>query len=242
MAREIPLTKGKIAIVDDAWYPALSQFHWHYAAAPGKAGYARRRVSLANGKSKVMAMHDFILPPVAGYVVDHCNRNTLDNRYHNLRYCEPKDNTLNRAGSRSGKSIYKGVAPAKSAGTWRAVIVIHGKQKALGVFDTEEAAAWAYNVAAKEAFGEYAFLNPVSPSDALPRRSRSDAAQARGRVGIVGFKVYKDGRSGKWKLCILDKRFHNRYGKRRTFNTLEEAREFARGIRDKAGMAAPRGS
>jgi len=173
MAKQIGLTKGKATIVDNAWYHVFRQFQWHYTMPTNqnKQGYAARRVSLGHRQSKIMYMHHFILPPVQGYVIDHRNGNCLDNRYLNLRYCTVVENNYNSPRRREGQSQYKGVSRAKTAGTWRANIYLEGRQKNLGVFDTEKAAAWAYNVEAQKAHGIYAFLNPVSHSDALPRRT-----------------------------------------------------------------------
>ena len=74
--REIPLAKGKAAIVDDADYERLGIHHWSCS----KAGYAMRGFR-ENGKMVYLKMHHAILgKPPRGFVVDHINGNRLDNR------------------------------------------------------------------------------------------------------------------------------------------------------------------
>lgn len=60
---------------------------------------------------------------------------------------------------RGGISKYKGVSFA--AKKWRAHIRYKYKKYAIGVFDTEEEAAIAYNVVAQFIMGDYAYLNDV---------------------------------------------------------------------------------
>ena len=81
--REIPLTRGKAAIVDDEDYESLSLHHWSCS----KTGYAMRGFR-EGGKMVYLKMHHAILgKPLQGYVVDHINGDRLDNRRCNLRLC-----------------------------------------------------------------------------------------------------------------------------------------------------------
>ena len=93
--------------------------------------------------------------------VDHKNRNRGVN--DELRLASNRDNSVN-AGKRADKiytSKYKGVCWHKSANSWMAQIQSFGKSKYLGCFSTEKEAAEAYNAAAKEKWGEFAFLNEI---------------------------------------------------------------------------------
>ncbi len=96
-----------------------------------------------------------IMKPAMGLQVDHINHDTLDNRRENLRICTEQQNKMNRRPERGAMSKYKGVCPKK--GKWRAVLC----RKELGMFDTEIEAAIAYNNAAFEKFGEFAYLNNI---------------------------------------------------------------------------------
>ena len=83
-------------------------------------------------------------------VVDHINRNTLDNRYSNLQVCSRSENQQNRRKHqhRLGKSLtstYKGVQWHPKRNKWEAQITLQGKNKYLGMFEREEDAARAYN-------------------------------------------------------------------------------------------------
>lgn len=94
-------------------------------------------------------------------LIDHRDRNALNNRIGNLREAT---NAQNRANSRTNKdnvSGLKGVSlsPYRTSETKRpywASITINGKPKHLGSFETAEKAHEAYLLAAKAAVGEFA--------------------------------------------------------------------------------------
>lgn len=158
MSKEIPLTQGKIAIVDDEDYEFLSQWRWQYTG-----GYARRTVYHGrdeNGKRirDVVWMHRLIANPPDGMVVDHINGNEMDNRRDNLRVCTNKDNLRNQ--KRNKDYGYKGVTK-HSNHTWLVRLVYNKETIRIGVFSDEVASANAYNYYAQEYFGEFARLNEV---------------------------------------------------------------------------------
>lgn len=163
MSREVTVAKGKaIAIVDDADYPLVSGVTWYlyagkYAAHP-TLGY----------------MHRFLLglKKGDGALVDHINRDPMDNRRENLRVCNRLQNNANRGSNVARGDLPKGVRKAKGkSGGWNAYINIHGKQHYLGAFNTLAEAAAAYNGAAAVVFGEFAYFNerPAPELDDSPR-------------------------------------------------------------------------
>lgn len=150
--KEIPLTKGKVALVDDEDYDWLSQWNWHYMSN----GYAAR--SVRHGKNKTfILMHRQIAETPDGLQTDHINGEKLDNRRGNLRVCTASENRWNmKLGSRN-KTGYKGVYKRLR----RYVVMIAGDNgnRYIGTFATPEEAALAYDEAAREKFGKFAKTN-----------------------------------------------------------------------------------
>lgn len=160
--REIPLTQGMSAVVDDEGFEFLNQYHWFFDSA---TGYARGAIK-TDGVWKKTGMHQLILgTPPRGFEVDHINRNKLDNRRENLRFVTKKQNQANRKKcSTPCPSRYVGVCfePSSSCTKkWRSSIWVNGKHRYLGHFRTEREAALAYNKAALEIRGEFANLNDL---------------------------------------------------------------------------------
>lgn len=155
---KVIVATGKEIIVDDdfeipnGWSISVAKSHGYvvlieYAGAKdGKYIYNR------------IYLHRYITKAPDGMQVDHINGNRLDNRSKNLRICTNQQNNWNK-GPRKGK--YKGVHWSKTHKRWVAQITENYKTRHLGHFMTAEAAALAYNAAAKELHGEYAYLNKV---------------------------------------------------------------------------------
>jgi hypothetical protein len=95
-----------------------------------------------------------------GYVIDHINRNKLDNRLSNLRVITQKENSYNRSKSKSSQNKYKGVR--KNGTTYTAYICKDGIKKEIHGFKTEEEAAQVYDMMAEELYGEFAGKNFMS--------------------------------------------------------------------------------
>ncbi len=160
MSRLITLTKGYSAIVDDEDYDALAAVPWqaHIATwSRPEAPYvtARRRVQI-EGRRIFLSMHRAILKPPADQVVDHINRNPLDNRRSNLRATTQSLNIVNRAFA-NRTTGYRGVQPHKKR--FRAEGSAAGVRYRLGAFLTAEDAARAYDDFARTHHGDFAQLN-----------------------------------------------------------------------------------
>jgi len=156
--KQIQLTQGKYALVDNSDYEDLSKYKW-YAYKCGKNYYAARSVRIKGTKKKqTIIMHSLIAKTPDGMVTDHINGNGLDNRRENLRICSHRENICN-CKPRSGFSRFKGVSWNVLLKKWRARICYKGKKISLGCYQKEEEAARAYDLKASEWFGEYAKLN-----------------------------------------------------------------------------------
>jgi len=151
--RYIPLTQGKYAIVDAEDYERVSRYKWCLSRTRGQL-YAQRRTG-----GKTVRMHQFIMNPPKGMVVDHIDGNGLNNRRSNLRICTRPENTRNRRPNPNTSTGYKGVWRDKRTGRYWAQIYFKGKSTRLGSFDTAVEAAHAYDRKAIELFGEFACLN-----------------------------------------------------------------------------------
>jgi hypothetical protein len=97
---------------------------------------------------KAQYLHRFLMDFPDGFMIDHVNHNTLDNRYCNLRLADYYLNNGNRDQETSSK--YPGVYWDKPTKKWRAQIQIDGKRYHLGLFEVEEDAHKAYQKRLKE--------------------------------------------------------------------------------------------
>ena len=151
--KEIKLTQGQVALVDDEDYDFLNQWKW-YAHKGRKDGlfYAGKR---NNGDIKQIWMHRLIMNTSRGLTVDHIDHNGLNNQKCNLRNCSMSQNKMNV--TPIGLSKFLGVHPRNDK--YVAQIKVNGKKIYIGTFKTEEDAAHAYDNAAKKYFGEFANLN-----------------------------------------------------------------------------------
>jgi hypothetical protein len=146
--KEIPLTKGAVAIVDDEDYERLAVYSWRLDDTRASVSYALR--------GRCTRMHREVLGAPAGLQVDHINGNGLDNRKANLRLASRTENARNK-GPVAGKR-FKGVCEIEP-GVFRARLGDGHRDVSLGCYRSEVDAARAYDRAAKEQWGEFARLN-----------------------------------------------------------------------------------
>jgi hypothetical protein len=158
--KEIPLTQGKVALVDDEDFDRVMPYKWH-TLTKGNCHYAIRGLWY-DGKCHTVYMHRLILDGAATDMdIDHIDGDGLNNTRNNLRVVTHQENMMNRH-KRVGSSKYKGVHfdnSSRNKKVWRAQIRYNGKLANLGRFYTEEEAAHCYDKAACELFGEYANTN-----------------------------------------------------------------------------------
>ena len=158
--RELPLTKGKIARVDDADYPLLSQWKWGYLPkSNGRGGYAVRWET-RGGVRRTIYMHRQIMNAQPGQLVDHEDGDGLNNQRSNLRMANETQNLANRPAP-ARAIVYRGVYPNRNgrALPYKAQIKAFQCSYHLGSYATQEQAARVYDRAALHFFGPFARLN-----------------------------------------------------------------------------------
>ncbi len=161
--REIPLTKGYVAIVDDEDYAALAGDRW-FVIDQGLRRYAWRWEYARDGRGtrRRLIMHRLIVQAPSHLEVDHIDGDGLNNQRSNIRLCSKSQNQGNQR-IRSGTSRYKGVHWSAGKLKWEAKIKVSvdGRKltRYLGRYADEAEAGRAYDAAARERWGEFARCN-----------------------------------------------------------------------------------
>lgn len=161
--KEIQLTQGYVAIVDDEDYDRVAKHRWSSCVKRRKNGsiyavYAHANVYKKDGTRTKIKIHRFILNAPDDKIVDHIDGDGLNNLRENIRICSHVENRHN-VHVPWGRSAFKGVGPVADHGKWRARINVNGERIVLGLFTSELDAARAYDAAALKYFGEFARIN-----------------------------------------------------------------------------------
>jgi hypothetical protein len=155
--RRIRLNIGKYALVDPSRFHELTGYDW--CAKKNATTYMAVRFTPQGSYNIPVYMHRQILNTQKGQIVDHIDRNGLNNTIENLRFATKSQNGCNKQGRRNTSSKYKGIAWNRHTQRWIATIYFDGKRMHLGYFDSENDAAKAYDTAAKKYHREFAYLN-----------------------------------------------------------------------------------
>lgn len=204
--RLIPLSgklgAGHSAKVDADLYEILSRAHWCMTSNGYVHGYV-------NGLQ--VLMHRFVLKAVRGQLVDHKNRDKLDNRRSNLRFATVSQNGQNSLRG-YGASFYTGVWLDRTGG-WAVTIAVNGVSMGASGYRTEEEAAYVYDALARFYHGEFACTN-FSGSE-----SYSIEEARRSKWGKY-FGVSLEKRTGRWRARVGVRETERHLG---TFDTPLEA-------------------
>lgn len=163
--KEIELTQGKKALVDDADFEHLNQFNWCAHRLRSGQYRADRNVGGSKKARSEELMHWAVIgKPPKGLYVDHIDGNPLNNQRSNLRFATNAQNQANRGPSKHNKLGIKGVCKVYFNGNtkkrpfYRAQIKSNKKVRHIGYFKTPEQAQKAYLEAARKYHGEFASM------------------------------------------------------------------------------------
>lgn len=179
---EVPLTQGKVALIDDEDAERILAHKWTLHHDPTRrrdVGYAVRYIRKADGSGRTsIQMHREIMNAPGDMEVDHINGDGLDNRKANLRLATRAQN-LRNTHRQKGRTGYRGIYWHKRNQMFHAAIKCDGKKHSLGYYYDAEHAARAYDYAAYHLHGEFAALN--FPQDVPPKEVPRVVAGAKNR-------------------------------------------------------------
>jgi hypothetical protein len=148
----LPLSQGDWASVDLIDAARSAEHKWSLKI---KGSVYDKKYAYRTGGQH---LHQFIVAEKG--LVDHIDGDGLNNRRNNLRFATSKENGRNLSKWKTKTtSAFKGVSFRKSSNSWRAYVYTDGRQTHLGMFETEELAARAYDKKCVELFGEFARPN-----------------------------------------------------------------------------------
>lgn len=151
--KKIPLTNGGFVKVDDDDFEYLSEFKWRGKQSDGgRQRHAVRDVTLGDKKVTVR-MHRLLTEATPDDIVHHVNGDGLDNRKRNLQSRPIRPWT-----GRADSAAFRGVSDV-SRDRFKATIDFTGNDYVLGEYPSPEAAAHAYDRAARELYGSNARTN-----------------------------------------------------------------------------------
>ena len=144
--KEVLDQSQQCALISKESMDLILSFNWYLGKDQYPIGYSKNK--------RGVKMHKLLMKAPDKHVVDHINRNRLDNRLENLRICTQKENSYNTS-KRNGK--YKGVKKMK--GGWCAQATKDNRRYIIKNIATEKEAAQIYDMIAEELFGEFAGKN-----------------------------------------------------------------------------------
>jgi hypothetical protein len=193
------------ALIDDNDIALVSLYHWRL----NSGGYVVTNAQV-NGKRKTLYLHRLLMAAAPGQLVDHINRDKLDNRRENLRFVTAQQNNRNRQLSRRSKAGFVGVSVGHSC--YGAHLRVNGKTIRLGTYRDAEIAALVRDAYARRIDPDHFHLNfpdrPTPPeieqlldqvlAGIRPPRSRRPKPASLGKSQYRG--VYS--KRGRWRAKI----------------------------------------
>ena len=162
--KQISLINSNLkTMVDDEDYDLLMKYSWRLISS----GYVARQIRVGDrklNKRKYIFMHKLIMNVKNKNIIDHKDRNKLNNQKSNLRFSSLEENNRNR--SKNNKltiSKYFGVTINNRNNKFIAYITYKGKKLYFGTnHDTDLKAAIAYNKGVEKLNDPFIPLNNVN--------------------------------------------------------------------------------
>lgn len=142
----LDLTQGyqtKVSIVD-SWVLDRS---WYAAKNADGLVYAATRKKVVEAGPRLVRLHRMLVAAGPGDVVDHINRDTLDNRRSNLRIVTALESSRNRGVFKTNRLGVRGVRQT-GPNSYAARIWVNDRLVRIGTFRTVEEARERYEMAA----------------------------------------------------------------------------------------------
>lgn len=216
MVKEIPLQNGMVALVDDEDYERCTEHIWSVRT---------------NRESKLVVSSNSAIPKTLGAFIfqNTDEKKVVFQKNMNRQLDFTKENlTLgslieiaSRGRGRGGTSKYKGVYWNRGTNSWRSRFTHNGKNYEVGLFQTEDDAAKAYNDKVKEVKGDKAYINIIGENNNVEEIKVEKQNQLRRHKGVTGFiGVACVAKSKKFQASIVHNKKRIHLG---TYHTKEEA-------------------
>jgi hypothetical protein len=159
--KQITINNEYIVFIDDEDYEDLVQYEWKILKGQN-TDYAYR--SILNRETRTqgtISMHRHILKLTKGdgKIVDHRDRNGLNNTKENLRIVSHQENIMNSYHiKKNSKSKYKGVQITES-NRYKVKITINKQSYYIGIFKSEIKAARVYDSIVRYYYPDIAYTN-----------------------------------------------------------------------------------
>jgi hypothetical protein len=220
---KIPLINRKREVVDYALADVLNlDFLSQYSYSRTKRGYA-----LSNKK---ITMHELVMGKKAdkGYVIDHNDKNKLNNTSDNLHFVSAALNSQNKNKKENCSSQFIGVRIDKNTGNWVTTINLNKHRIHIGTYKDQMEAAKVYDM---YAINHYNCFTPMTNNllalteiENIKLYGIPDKYKKNFRELPKNINKVKNG----YNVTI----YKNKNRKRKNFKTLEEAIEYKNKILD----------
>lgn len=131
------------ALIDLEYIDMVKDIKWY----KGSNGYVQNK--------KLGLLHRYLLSASDNQIIDHIDRNKLNNRINNLRCCNKAENQMNRSLHKNSTSGLRGIRKTPS-NKYRVDIGVNNKKIYIGIFESLQDTIAARQQAEIDYFGEFA--------------------------------------------------------------------------------------